>query len=167
MQADQRQGNSSSRRRRRRRVEVCSQLLLPAVAAAGLCVSGSHLIAHAFVPPYPPPISWSPRNSLRHNSKAAAPRTSVDFHYGRQHSATMVIGEPPSAACRRALQRAWRASSSEATSHEAVCMTCRESSTTVVVLLYIHFCCRDCSRKFVLGRPAGLFDSGRCRVPDP
>lgn len=120
MQSDQRQGNSSSSRRRRRRVEVCSQLLLPVVAAAGMCLSGSHLVADAFVAPSTPPITWSPRNSLRLSSEAATPPLSIDSVYGRQRSMSMVIRESPSAACRRALQRAWQATPSEATSHETV-----------------------------------------------
>lgn len=104
---------------RRRRLEVSSELLVRALAVAGLCLSGLHLRADAFVPSAVP--AWRPRLASRHIWRATTPPPATYSEDSETHRSVMnVLGESPSAACRRALQRAWRASSSEATIHEQV-----------------------------------------------
>jgi len=60
-------------------------------------------------PSHPPGFSFS--------DFATAPAAAAAVAATRSRS-RMVLGESPSAACRRALQRAWQASSDEATTHE-------------------------------------------------
>lgn len=121
MQAEQRQ------RRRRRRVEGRPQLLFPVVmaaAAAGVCFSASFLGANAFVPQAG--IAGSGRRHvLPHGSvglRAAAPSAACSsVEKGWQRSPKMVLRESTPATCQRAaLQRAWRASSTESIAHEQV-----------------------------------------------
>lgn len=120
MQAEQRQS------RRRRRVEGRPQLLLPVVvaAAAGVFFSASILGANAFVPQAGIAGSGQ-RGVLRHGSvglnAVAPPAGCSSVETGWQRSPKMVLGESPPATCQRAaLQRAWRASSTESIAHEQV-----------------------------------------------
>ena len=124
MQVERRQS------RRRRRVEGRPQLLLPVVvaAAAGVCFSASLLGANAFVPQAGIAGSGS-RHVLRHGSvglRAAAPSAACSAVEKRwQRSPKMVLRESTPATCQRAaLQRAWRASSTESIAHEQVRLAC-------------------------------------------
>lgn len=115
MQAEQRHS------RRRRRVEGCPQLLLPVVVAAvaGVCLSASLMGgANAFVQPSIIAAAPGRREVPRHGSSATVGYSAVGK--GLQRSPRMVLGESTPAACRRALQRAWRASSTESVAHEQV-----------------------------------------------
>lgn len=122
---------SNGTRRRRRRLGVCSQFLLAVTAVTvWLCISGIRPTnsADAFVSPLC--FSCSDKSSklrqgVRPKWGASSPETArshlshlaPDSISQGHRSARMVIGEPPSAACLRSLQRAWEASSSEATGH--------------------------------------------------
>lgn len=115
-QAEQQQPQQQpqhSRRRRRRRggLEASFGQLLP-VAAVALCSMTNafvpqpswHSVGHGPSPPRATSSSDLPDATMQRGAVASGVR--------------MVLGESPSAACRRALQRAWQASSEEATTHE-------------------------------------------------
>lgn len=110
--------------RRRRRAKRCPHLLPPAVVAAavGVCFSASLLGVNAFV--HHLGISSYGRPQVpRHGSVRAAvpPIACSAVEEGRPRSPEMVVVESPPATCRRAaLQRAWRASSTESIAHEQV-----------------------------------------------
>lgn len=129
-QQQRRQQTQQHSRRRRRRIggiEAGLGQLLP-VAAVALCS-----MTNAFVPQ---PSSWrraavgpSPPTlgSTTTSSSSALPHPNAQRGAAARAS-RMVLGESPSAACRRALQRAWQASSEEATTHEYLEVRERESA---------------------------------------
>lgn len=110
----QHQEQQQSRRRRRRRggLEAGFGQLLP-VAAVALCS-----MTNAFVPQTSWRGSLGPPSLLHQTTSSSALPNTNSQRGAAARGSRMVLGEAPSAACRRALQRAWQASSKEATTHE-------------------------------------------------
>lgn len=112
MQAEQRHS------RRRRRVEGFPQLLLP-VVVAGVCLSAALMGGvNAFVQPSIIAAAPGRREVLRHGLGPTVGYSAV--RKALQLTPKMVLGESTPAECRRALQRAWQASSTESVAHEQV-----------------------------------------------
>lgn len=124
-QQRQRHQHTRIRGRRRGRAETsCGHPVLPVAAAivvvvVALCCAGT--TAYAFVPRSQP----FRRHSLTPPPRAPPPATTGASWLSplaqrpvAARASRMSLGEPPSAVMRRALQRAWQASSSEAATHE-------------------------------------------------
>lgn len=107
--------------RKRRGANAPYQLVLPTfvtAATAILCLSGTNS-ATAFIPAS---SVWGPRSAaLRQTVRTVAPSSQISSVENKRHQVPrMVLGESATAACRRMLQRAWRASPAETSFNEMV-----------------------------------------------
>lgn len=129
-------------RRRSRKTGFLLHLMFPIVA--GLClahISSPHF-ALAFV--LAPSIASGPGLSSRRHNWATRPPPPLSSTARHRSEARMVLSESPTAACRRALRRAWKASSPEAILHEqvrvhVVCATCLLLCVRTTMAHLLHY----------------------------
>lgn len=129
------QPDCHERIRKRRGANAPYQLLPTTVTAATavLCLSGTNL-ATAFIPAN---SVWGPRSAaLRQTVRTAAPSSQISLAGSQRHQVPrMVLGESATTACRRMLQRAWRASPAETSFNE---MVRREAEFVSAAISEIH-----------------------------